>query len=305
MKLMFSLMFLLISPTPAARAQVPNRSEATSSATSAEKKQQRPTPSPTPSRSPGPIARPITETDPPFHAHPDMLDEACYEDRSHDRADLCAQWRAALAAERAADNAATANRLAGCSLLVGLIGFIALLDNLMQMRRSNGLAKSALTDNRQIGEAQARCYLSLEELFFHIGEDDQPRLTATLRNSGASPALDLGLAAVLRYGVDGEAKMRASPGIRAPDLRVSIAPGVAMPLPHVVLDFPVNPQERAALLALAARLHVEIGLEVHCTDVFDRPVRLTVLARGEVHETERWSAMTIVAIERPVATDPS
>lgn len=49
---------------------------------------------------------------------PDVNAESCYKAKNHDSADLCAQWRAAVAAEKATDAAKWGNkrRFRGCCI---------------------------------------------------------------------------------------------------------------------------------------------------------------------------------------------
>lgn len=77
-----------------------------------------------------------------FAAYPFVESNRCYHAKNHDSADLCAQWRAAIAAERAANSATWANRLGLISVLVSALGFIVLLRSLKQTDR-------ALEDSRR------------------------------------------------------------------------------------------------------------------------------------------------------------
>jgi hypothetical protein len=256
----------------------------------------RPAPSPAP-----PAATPAPQPpEPPFKAFPDMLADDCYRDAAHDRADLCAQWRAALAAERAAKNSATANWLAGLSVLVGIVGFVALIRNLKLMRETNRLsreanraAEKAREDNREIGEAQARCYLALEDVRAHVGDDGRPRLAVVLRNSGASPALDLRLAATLCYTQGEPPAARRGTRSEVDGIKVSIAPGATMNLPHFEIDFPISAHERARLLTGSGELLLDVELEVSATDVFKKPVSVTCAAQGVIADLDTWSELAV------------
>ena len=248
---------------------------------------------------PTPVATATPAGEPPFRAHPNPLDAGCYADPSHDRADLCAQWRAAFAAEAAARNSAWANWIAGVSTLVGIVGILGLLRTLNLTAAANTLSRRAAEaaeqtarDSRTIGEAQARCYLSIESVLAFIGTDDgKPRLHVAIRNSGASPALETTWTAVLGYDIGPAGAMRRDESRAAKLVRVAIAPGSTFDVPAVVLDFPISPDERALLLQPDGWLQLSARIHVTATDVFERSVGTDDFFTGAVRDTNVWFAL--------------
>lgn len=205
---------------------------------------------------PIPNPQPTSPPKPPFVAHGDPSDPGCYRETVHDRADLCAQWRAALAAEAAASSSGRANTIAIVSSVFSLLGIVGLLVTLWLTRTANTLSRRAaeaaektMRDAREIGEAQARCYLSIESVMTYISESDgRPRLMVSMRNSGASPALETTWTASMGYtSTDSEATRWDEP--RSADaIRAAIAPGKVFNVPAVELDFPITPAERSHVI---------------------------------------------------------
>lgn len=246
-----------------------------------------------------PVGTATPSEEPPFRSHPNPLDAGCYANPSHDRADLCAQWRAAFAAEAAARNSAWANWIAGVSTLVGIVGILGLLRTLNLTAAANTLSRRAAEaaeqtarDSRTIGEAQARCYLSIDSVLAFIGTDDgKPRLHVAIRNSGASPALETTWTAVLGYDT-GPAGVRRRDDSRAAELvRVAIAPGSTFDVPAVVLDFPISSDERALLLQPDGLLQLSARIHVTATDVFERSVGTEDFFTGAIRDTNVWFAL--------------
>lgn len=162
-----------------------------------------------------------------FIAHRNMADENCYYDLDHDAADLCAQWRAAIAAEKSSASAAEAmNWTIFGSVLSGL-GLIALLATLAQTQRSLGEVRrsnlinmrensrstrralaamkhtqEALSAARDSAEAavksveiqdrsarlQLRAYLLVDKINISFIADDFIAVRVLIKNVGATPA---------------------------------------------------------------------------------------------------------------------
>lgn len=77
------------------------------------------------------------EASPPdrdWAAYPVENAAACYQAKTHDQADLCAQWRAAFAAEYAADAAHTNNLISIFGVALSSIGLVALVFTIQQGR---------------------------------------------------------------------------------------------------------------------------------------------------------------------------
>lgn len=253
--------------------------------------------------------QPTPSTEPGFVAHRDPLDAGCYREVVHDRADLCAQWRAALAAESAALNSQQANNIAIVSTVVGLFGIIGLLVTLGLTRTANALARRAakaaeqtMRDSRQIGEAQARCYLSIEAVRAYISEGDgRPRLLVSIRNSGASPALETTWTASMSYTPTASETTRRDKTRSADLIRAAIAPGKVFDVPAVELDFPIKPAERAHLLRDGEWLQLSARLSVNANDVFGNSVATEDFFTGAIHDLDVWFALEATGVQ-PVRT---
>ncbi|MEO8374274.1 MAG: hypothetical protein ABI471_03550 [Sphingomonas bacterium] len=85
-----------------------------------------------------------------FAAYPIEESNRCYAAKDHDSADLCAQWRAAIAAEKAANAAAWSNRLSiiGAALTLEGLGFIY-----WTFRETQRTANAAIDGVNQAGRA--------------------------------------------------------------------------------------------------------------------------------------------------------
>ncbi len=77
----------------------------------------------------------------PYASYPDKNAEDCYGAANHDSADLCAQWRAAVAAEKAASAAVAADWIAGGGALISLVSIVLIFIALLQTRNANRIAK--------------------------------------------------------------------------------------------------------------------------------------------------------------------
>ncbi len=281
----------------------------------------KPKAAPSPAATPAPVVTPaqigspqsILPTDPPFVAHSDLFDGRCYRDTDHNRADLCAQWRAALAAEAAAASSRRANNIAIFSTIFSLVGIIGLLVTLWLTRTANTLSRRAaeaaeqtMRDGRQIGEAQARCYLSIEAVMAYISDSDgRPRLSVSIHNSGASPALETTWKASLGYtSTDLDATRRDEPR-SADSIRAAIAPGKVFDVPAVELDFPVTSTERAHVIENGNWIQLSVRLVVTANDVFGKSVMTEDFFTGAIHDLDVWFALEATGAQpvRTVSTD--
>jgi hypothetical protein len=82
---------------------------------------------------------------PPYAPYKDRYSDACYGAANHDTADLCAQWRATIAAEKAADEARLATIAAIIGTVLSLATVIGLIITLWQ---TNGALAEARRGNR-------------------------------------------------------------------------------------------------------------------------------------------------------------
>lgn len=145
---------------------------------------------------------PSPSAEPSYRPYPNRYADACYNTKSHDSADLCAQWRAAVAAEKTAQESrrATSWGIAGVFLtfatLVGLIitvmqtqgalgearrgNRIAMKANARSTRQAMESAKEsreateAMRESNQIAKIEKRPWLTIEvEITEARYEDDR------------------------------------------------------------------------------------------------------------------------------------
>jgi hypothetical protein len=91
---------------------------------------QQATPAPKSALAPSPT--PTANPSPKFTGYPGYDPDPCYHAEDHDAADLCAQWRAAMAAEKAAHEARRATQWSIVATILSVLGFIALIVTLIQ-----------------------------------------------------------------------------------------------------------------------------------------------------------------------------
>ena len=70
-------------------------------------------------KAPAEKIKPSAPKTPDYSAYPDKEAESCYTAKDHDSADLCAQWRAAIAAEKAAKATEGGNLVGGIGAEIG------------------------------------------------------------------------------------------------------------------------------------------------------------------------------------------
>jgi hypothetical protein len=123
-----------------------------------------------------PPPAPISEYAP--YPHPDS--HKCYQSKNHDSADLCAQWRAAVAAEEAAYSAWWGNIVGGGAALLTLISLGFIFYALRQTERSLKQTREA----NEIARLSNRPWvfirtLSIDQIRFLTDQDDKVSLHAT------------------------------------------------------------------------------------------------------------------------------
>jgi hypothetical protein len=91
----------------------------------------------------GPAQTPTPES--PYRPYADYNPDPCYNAQNHDTADLCAQWRSAIAAEKAAHEARRATNWAIVAAILTAIGTGGLIFTILQTR---GALKEARRGNR-------------------------------------------------------------------------------------------------------------------------------------------------------------
>jgi hypothetical protein len=151
--------------------------------------------------SPPPVSQPPVESaDKPENANP-----PCEAGQDNRNSDLCAQWKAADAAKDSAYWARQSYRLIFAGTVVGAFTLFAAIaaalyareaarhteTGSIQTERSAKAAEDAIAVSREIGEAQARAYISVTKAWFETIDKALPKIILQVRNSGQSPAYDL------------------------------------------------------------------------------------------------------------------
>lgn len=253
------------------------------------------TPQPaTPADAPIPVATPT----PNFSPYPDLDQLGCYWATDHDAADLCAQWQAARAAQQAANSAGTSNFLSTLALIISVIGTALLVGTLVQAnlalaesRKAAQAAEDSVRETRRIGEAQTRCYLTIDEVKVAVYPPDHNlNVEFVLHNVGQSTALNLNWTVFLRYSVLGRPD-RDSPELSSGRPAVAVGPGKGFPLAPTVISHPLNPAELAHLGG-SGPIGVAIRIVVTATDVFRKEVSLESRHAGAVWDLSKVFPLT-------------
>jgi hypothetical protein len=158
-----------------------------------------------------------------YKPYPDKYADSCYKADDHDSADLCAQWRAAIAAEKAAAATTWANWISTAGAILSFVSIVLVLIALGQTRKANRLTmkanarstrqavasaaeteraieiatRNAETLQRQVeisksnSERQLRPYVHIEKIFPETIEDGLKEVRIVIKNFGQTPAEDL------------------------------------------------------------------------------------------------------------------
>jgi hypothetical protein len=143
----------------------------------------------------GPTATPAIGYTP----YPNYKSSGCYQDKNHDAADLCAQWRAAIAAEKATHFADVGNYIDGAGALLSFISIILVIVALGKAQKANEIASKH-------SHADLRPYVYLSHQDFTYSEvipgmvGQVGNVTLHLKNFGRTPAKQVILTATLKVG---------------------------------------------------------------------------------------------------------
>lgn len=96
---------------------------------------------------------PTPTPEPTYRPYPNRHADACYQAKDHDAADLCAQWRAAIAAEKAVHEAGRATTWA---IVAAFLSFITVAGLIYSIWQTNGALREARKGNKIAQEANAR-----------------------------------------------------------------------------------------------------------------------------------------------------
>ncbi|WP_095203621.1 hypothetical protein [Mesorhizobium carmichaelinearum] len=193
MRILFFALFMVLIPQLAAAASPP---ESGGQAEQAKPEQHQQTPATSP-----PISQPPVESaDKPENPNP-----PCEAGQDNRNSDLCAQWKAADAAKESADWTMRSYWLVLAGTIIGACTLIAAgaaakfardaaihtEAGAKQAERSAKAAEDAIVASREIGEAQARAYISVTKAWYENNANALPKIIIQVRNSGQSPAYDL------------------------------------------------------------------------------------------------------------------
>lgn len=122
-----------------------------------------------------------------FAAYPIEESNRCYSAKDHDSADLCAQWRAAIAAEKAANSSVWANRLAIIGMVLSGVGLAALVITIQQGRAGLERAREANDIAQNTAKRELRAYVGIDNVEIECG-DRGCQILIFLKNYGGTPA---------------------------------------------------------------------------------------------------------------------
>lgn len=131
----------------------------------------------------------------------------CVNPHGHDESDLCAQWRAARAAELSAWASVWSMRLTAIGALISGLGFFALMLTIFQGRKALSRARKSNRIAKESAEVGLRAYMVFRVKVKSTELDsNSPYILAKVifQNTGQTPALELQVYARLRIGYPGE-----------------------------------------------------------------------------------------------------
>ena len=149
-----------------------------------------------------------------FAAYPVAESEACYSAKSHDSADLCAQWRAAVAAEKAADSAMWSNRLSIIGAVLTLIGLGFVYATFKETERTANAAVDGVAEAGRAADAATRAIdlsyklerarISITDLVAIFTNEPDGRIglrvSWTVKNTGRAPGFVIKVPLVKCFG---------------------------------------------------------------------------------------------------------
>jgi hypothetical protein len=130
------------------------------------------------------ITTPIITAEPftKFTAYPDY----CYQAKDHDAADLCAQWRSTLAAEKAAEEAGRSTTWSIFATILNVLSLVAVVIALFLTRQANGIS-------RKMFEADTKPFLMIKptskDIEFRNGKLQPAPIEFAIENVGRGPAI--------------------------------------------------------------------------------------------------------------------
>jgi hypothetical protein len=198
--------------------------------------------------------------------------ERCSLTPNYNNAVLCAYLRQADAAERGV----------WASIVQSLLTFGAILASAAGLLISFRSLRVALDANRQtqrIGEAQARCYLTITKVGLDLRDDLTSTVSVTVKNTGSSPAINVEFDYELFVGNRTGANMVIKSDALPWQTLAQIAAGDEETIDLYVGEPQGDPAELAALKAAQRNLTVACDISGYWEDVFS----------NELWMQERWA----------------
>jgi hypothetical protein len=104
-----------------------------------------------------------------YQPYPDRYSERCYESGNHESADLCAQWRAAYAAEKTAGLSYWGNIISAVGALLSFASILLVLAALKQGREANQIARQESARAEVEADRARKHIINTERAFLKIG----------------------------------------------------------------------------------------------------------------------------------------
>lgn len=208
---------------------------------------------------------------------PSNLVQPCDHGESNRSSDLCAQWKAADAAESAANAAwlfGTLGTLIGAFTLAAAIAAAFFAKKAADHTESGAkAAQDAVEETQRIGEAQIRCYLSIKRPQITFINENEVMVSCRVFNSGQSPALQVRWCVVISFIMDSQD--RTSPVVKGSEIDTFEMIGsqeLCRPLP-VIVEFTLNHKEKMMLRqANNEGIGIIASITVTAEDVFGNEV---------------------------------
>jgi hypothetical protein len=206
--------------------------------------------------------------------------EEATEQHRIDTNDLKQQTRAADAAAAAVIVAEWQAKATVLGLIIGLYTLLAAVAAAFfakqaadETKRSANAAENAVAESARIGEAQVRCYLTVEKVEIEINAARNVCVTGTIRNSGQSPALDVSWE--FRLSIIKNDVVRRSEDIKGS--QIDSVETIPVQGEHtflqVLTDFGLSQDDLTHLGEQGSTLAIGCRVIAHATDVFGRDVR--------------------------------
>ena len=127
-----------------------------------------------------------------YAPYPDKDADRCYQAKNHDSADLCAQWRAAIAAEKAADSTYWGNVVGGIGAALSFLSVVLVIAALRQTERSLKESMEANDIASQTAKRQLRAYVMAEDQTIDgLWRGGPTTMTLKVYNRGQTPAYNV------------------------------------------------------------------------------------------------------------------